>query len=92
MWQAINQRLRIRNPLVGIPQGALFEDVEAFATEHNLTDILPLLKKGALVAQDLLDLDRVEGLTETERTELQLEQTNRWVSLCLTLKVVANHY
>ncbi|KAF2429716.1 MFS transporter [Tothia fuscella] len=68
----------IRNPLLGIPSEQLFEDVEAFANENNLIDILPLLKKGALIAQDPLDLDRVEGLDETERSELELEQTNRW--------------
>jgi hypothetical protein len=69
---------RIRNPLVGVPQEALFEDVEAFATENGLTDILPLLKRGALLAQDPLGFESIEGLEDNERHELELEQTNRW--------------
>lgn len=68
----------IRNPLIGVPREALFEDVEQFASENGLTDILPLLKRGALLAQDPNAYESIEGLEDTERHELGLEQTKRW--------------
>lgn len=68
---------RIRNPLQGIPKEALLEDVELFANENGLQDILPLLRKGALVAQSPRNVDAID-LTELEREELHLEATKRW--------------
>jgi hypothetical protein len=70
--------LRIRNPLVGVPKDQLIEDVTQFATTHGLNDILPLLQKGALVAQNPHDLDRVDGLEASERADIEMELTYRW--------------
>jgi hypothetical protein len=70
--------IRIRNPLIGIPREALLEDVDQFATENDLTDILPLLRKGALLAQSPADIDGIDGLDDAEREELHLEITKRW--------------
>lgn len=53
-------------------------DVEAYATEYGLTDILPLLKKGALVAQHPRHFESVEELDESERQALREEVTHRW--------------
>jgi hypothetical protein len=69
---------RIRNPLVGIPREALLEDVELFANENGLADILPLLRKGALIAQNPHNIDGIDGLDDAEREELHLEITKRW--------------
>ena len=69
---------RIRNPLVGIPKEQLLEDVELFANEGGLTDILPLLRKGALLAQNPGDFSLVEGLEDHERAMVELEITHRW--------------
>lgn len=38
----------IKNPLAGIPRDKLLLNVEAFAKEKELTEHLPILKKGAV--------------------------------------------
>jgi hypothetical protein len=43
-----------------------------------LNDILPLLRKGALLAQSPANIDSIDGLDDTEREELSLEVTKRW--------------
>lgn len=56
-------------------------DVEAFAQEKGLMEHLPLLRKGALVAQnphDFEDQDGEEILDEAEKEALRLETTHRW--------------
>jgi len=73
-----NETGEIRNPLVGIPKEQLFSDVDNFAQEHGLTDIQPLLRKGALVAQNPAGLDEIEELEESERVTLREEVTHRW--------------
>jgi hypothetical protein len=71
-------RYRVRNPLTGIPREALLQDVENFANENNLQDILPLLKKGALVAQSPHAIEHIPELDESEREILRSEVTHRW--------------
>jgi hypothetical protein len=46
-----NAEARIQNPLAGIPRAQLLREVEEFAKEKDLTDILPILTKGALCKQ-----------------------------------------
>ncbi|PHH89149.1 hypothetical protein CDD83_6600 [Cordyceps sp. RAO-2017] len=69
----------IRNPLSGLPRDVLLENVARFHREKGLpADILPLLNKGALVAQDpagYLDLD---DLDEHDKRALREEVTHRW--------------
>jgi hypothetical protein len=69
---------RIRNPLVGVPKSELLADVEQFASDNNLMDILPLLKKGALLAQNPRDLDKIDGLEDSERADILMEVSHRW--------------
>jgi len=73
---AVNAKLK--NPLAGFSKAELMQDVEEFAREKDLEDILPLLKKGALVAQDPKKFEEIEELDETERNFLQMERTHRW--------------
>ncbi|ORX97175.1 MFS transporter [Clohesyomyces aquaticus] len=68
----------IRNPLIGIPKDQLLADVDAFAKENSLEDIIPLLQKGALVAQSPLGIDEIEELDEADRLAIREEKTNRW--------------
>ncbi len=63
---------------MGIPKEQLFQDVDGFATENQLTDIIPLLRKGALVAQNPLGYDTIEELDENDRAVLLEERTHRW--------------
>ena len=63
---------------MGIPREALLQDVENYANENHMNDILPLLKKGALVAQSPHALEHIAELDEGERQVLRDEVTHRW--------------
>ena len=69
---------RIKNPLVGVPRHALMQDVENFAAQNNLQDILPLLRKGALVAQSPDLIDQIPELEEHEREAFRNEILPKW--------------
>lgn len=56
----------------------MLRDVDEFANEYNLTDILPELKKGALVARDPAEFETVPDITETEVTVLRDEIMHKW--------------
>jgi hypothetical protein len=70
--------IRIRNPLAGIPKEQLLRDVEEFATAHEITDILPVLIKGALVSQSPHHADKIRELDDEDRQILAEETTRRW--------------
>jgi hypothetical protein len=53
-------------------------DVEQFAADKDLTDIIPYLKKGALVAQDPARFEEIEMLEEEEKQHLRLEKAHKW--------------
>lgn len=53
-------------------------DVEAFASENQLMDILPDLRKGALVARDPANFQNLTELDDEEKRVLGREVTNRW--------------
>jgi hypothetical protein len=63
---------------VGISRETLLADVETFANENNLGEILPLLRKGALVAQTPGGYDDMPELDDEEKAALRLEQEKRW--------------
>jgi hypothetical protein len=64
--------------LAGIPKDQLLQDVENFAAENEMMDIVPLLKKGALAAQDPRGIDHIPDLDEEDRLILHNETTHRW--------------
>ncbi|KAJ5360645.1 hypothetical protein N7517_009836 [Penicillium concentricum] len=68
----------IKNPLVGIPTEQLMANVTAYATEYDLESILPLLKKGALVAQWPSGVGEISELNDDDRRVLYEEHTRRW--------------
>ncbi|KAL6788513.1 sugar transporter domain-containing protein [Trichoderma sp. SZMC 28012] len=68
----------IRNPLKGIPRDTLFANVREFQRTKGLPDdILPLLEKGALVAQNPAGFESLD-LEEDEKQALREEVTHRW--------------
>ncbi|KAL2126880.1 hypothetical protein VTI74DRAFT_11689 [Chaetomium olivicolor] len=76
-----NLEARIKNPLEGIPRAELMSRVESFAQEKGLTEHLPLLRKGALVAQDPAayeDISGPEALTDDEKAALRKEIEHKW--------------
>jgi hypothetical protein len=55
--------------------------VTLLAEEHNMNEHLPILKKGALVAQDPTNYEDIKGehaLTETEIDALRQEVLHKW--------------
>ncbi|OAQ96447.1 hypothetical protein LLEC1_00988 [Akanthomyces lecanii] len=71
--------VEIKNPLVGLPRDELLSRVTAFQREKGLPeDILPLLEKGALVAQNPAGFEELAELDESDKTALRNEVTHRW--------------
>ncbi|KAF9871797.1 sugar transporter [Colletotrichum karsti] len=69
----------IRNPLRGIPKAQLLEQVTTYQRTQGLPEeILPLLQKGALVAQNPALFETLDELDEGEKTALREEVTHRW--------------
>jgi len=54
------------------------QDVDNYAATNGLQDIIPLLRKGALVAQNPHLIDSIPELEESERAALRKEVTHRW--------------
>jgi hypothetical protein len=54
------------------------QDVEEFAQEKGLTEIVDVLKKGALVAQDPGNFESIDELDDAERAALRNEIGHRW--------------
>ncbi|EOD43104.1 putative sugar transporter protein [Neofusicoccum parvum UCRNP2] len=73
-----NIEAKIKNPLAGLSKEQLAYQVEEFAKEHNMTDRLDLLQRGALVAQDPAEFESVPGLTDEEKDALRNEVTHKW--------------
>ncbi|KAK0262691.1 hypothetical protein LTR35_017699 [Friedmanniomyces endolithicus] len=53
-------------------------DVERFAEENQMTDLLPELRKGAFVARDPANFASLEQLSEEEKEALSHEVTHKW--------------
>ena len=58
-------------------KGGLLDDVEVFAREGNLDEVLPLLKKGALLAQNN-DFESIEELEQEDLNILRHEKAHKW--------------
>ncbi|KAF7289149.1 MFS domain-containing protein [Mycena indigotica] len=69
---------KLDNPLRGIPRERLLSDVELFAEEKGLKDILLELRKGALVAQDPAAFESVDLLEENDKYHIRRETTHRY--------------
>ncbi|KAF2257798.1 hypothetical protein CC78DRAFT_549621 [Lojkania enalia] len=73
-----NLDAKVSNPLADIPYATLMRDVEEFAAEKDLADITPILKKGALVAQDPHKFEELEILDNDDRAALATEKAHKW--------------
>lgn len=74
--------------MASLTKNQVLRDVEEFAEEYNVTDILSELKKGALVARDPTEFETVADLTEPELTALRDEVLHKWrqpISLYFTI-------
>lgn len=80
--------VKIRNPLHGLSRDQLLTNVENFAREKELTDKLPILRKGAILAQNPHDYEHLDVLDENDKAIIRDEHTNRWshpLTLYLTI-------
>lgn len=68
---------RIKNPLTGVPKHDLLADVEDYGQKHQLTGVVDLSKKGALVAQNPDSPDEIEELSTEGIRILTEEKTSR---------------
>ncbi|OTA97197.1 hypothetical protein M434DRAFT_386953 [Hypoxylon sp. CO27-5] len=71
----------ISNPLAGISQEDLLGEVTRFSERHGLAEYVPLMRKGALVAQNptrFEDIQGSEALDEEEINVLRREITHKW--------------
>ncbi|QIX01306.1 hypothetical protein AMS68_006823 [Peltaster fructicola] len=68
----------IKNPLAGIPREELMADVDSFARKYGMENEVPLLRKGALVAQSPGDFENISELDDADRQILREEITHRW--------------
>ncbi|KII92492.1 hypothetical protein PLICRDRAFT_172579 [Plicaturopsis crispa FD-325 SS-3] len=73
-----NISAKIQNPLAGISRDALMSQVADFAAEKDLSDLLPLLQRGALIAQDPPAFEEITELEPLEREALRNEVLHKW--------------
>ncbi|KAK4699778.1 hypothetical protein P7C70_g6479, partial [Phenoliferia sp. Uapishka_3] len=66
------------NILTGIPREQLFRDVEAFAREKSLEEHIPILQKGALLAQSPHDFDDIAELDAADKEAIHYEYAHKW--------------
>ncbi|RKU43865.1 hypothetical protein DL546_004319 [Coniochaeta pulveracea] len=69
-----NVEAKIKNPLAGLSKHELLADVEEFAREKGLEEHIPILRKGALVAQNPNDYESFHGAEKLDPTEIQVLQ------------------
>ncbi|KKY20426.1 putative sugar transporter [Diplodia seriata] len=74
----VNTSGEVKNPLAGIPIPQLLSEVDAWAEENDLNDILPLLRKGALVARDPNGFEDIDEFDEADKDAIRHERTHRW--------------
>ncbi|KAF5858509.1 hypothetical protein ETB97_004305 [Aspergillus alliaceus] len=73
-----NTTAKIKNPLADLTPDQVLRDVTDFANEHELTDILPHLRKGALIARDPDNFRTVDGMTDADITVIDNETLHKW--------------
>ncbi|GAA5825489.1 hypothetical protein JCM11251_007008 [Rhodosporidiobolus azoricus] len=72
------QAALLTNPLLGKTEADLLHDVDAYVERTGLHHIRDLLYKGALIAQDRENAERLPQLTEEEKQYFREEKTHRF--------------
>ncbi|KAI9371895.1 hypothetical protein BJX61DRAFT_553392 [Aspergillus egyptiacus] len=73
-----NTSAKIKNPLADLTEAQVLHDVAEFAQQHDMNDILPDLRKGALIARDPESFRAVPGMTPPEIQVIQDETDHKW--------------
>jgi hypothetical protein len=69
----LTHKLRVINLLADISFTDLMHDVEVFCNEKSLTEHVDLIKRRALIVQDLAAYERIETLSDDEREAFRFE-------------------
>ncbi|KAL8916574.1 MAG: hypothetical protein Q9208_008445 [Pyrenodesmia sp. 3 TL-2023] len=69
---------KLQNPLAEMSYDELMADVLQFAEEHQLQHALDDLQKGALVAQKRSEFEKMDRLTDDDKTLIREEKLHRW--------------
>lgn len=67
--------------MASIPHEQLLDDVTRFSQDNGLEDYIPLMRKGALIAQNPTGFERIEGpeaLNSDEIDVLKRETARKW--------------
>ncbi|KAJ4468263.1 MFS sugar transporter [Lentinula aciculospora] len=73
-----NLNAKLANPLAHIPHEQLMEDAKLFAEAHGLEDLVVEFQKGALVAQDPSQFEKLPQLDEEDKAIFRRELTHKW--------------
>ncbi|OJJ60914.1 hypothetical protein ASPSYDRAFT_87484 [Aspergillus sydowii CBS 593.65] len=73
-----NLSAKVKNPLADLTETQVLRDVEAFAHGYNLTDILPDLRKGSLIARDPDNFRALPDMTPEDILVIQNETEHKW--------------
>ncbi|KAL3479274.1 hypothetical protein BJX99DRAFT_222811 [Aspergillus californicus] len=73
-----NTSAKIKNPLADLTATQVLADVQDFAQEHGLIDIISDLRKGALIARDPESFTSVPGITTDDIEVIQDETNHKW--------------
>ncbi|KAL8638886.1 MAG: hypothetical protein Q9228_004005 [Teloschistes exilis] len=66
------------NPLAGVPDEQLMQDVEKFCNDNDMTAEIDDMKKGALLSKYPHDVNTADYLSEAEREAVIREKTHKW--------------
>ncbi|KAL4785668.1 hypothetical protein BJX76DRAFT_355888 [Aspergillus varians] len=83
-----NLSAKIKNPLADLTETQVLHDVEEFAHEYGLANILSDLRKGSLIARDPGNFRAVPGVTPEDIHIIQEETDHKWrqpLTLYLTI-------
>ncbi|GME25686.1 Sugar/inositol transporter [Neofusicoccum parvum] len=73
-----NVAAKILNPLAGISREELLLKVSAFCVDAGLQEHLSVFQKGALVAQNPQDFEKIAELDEEDKYHLRREISHKW--------------
>lgn len=69
---------KLENPLSGFSTEDLIQQAQEFCQANHLNDQLENFKRGAILAANPQDLDRIPGITQEERQFIDWESSRRW--------------
>ncbi|KAI7934263.1 hypothetical protein MJO29_016513, partial [Puccinia striiformis f. sp. tritici] len=69
---------KLENPLSGFSAQELVQQAVEFCQANGLNDEVENFKRGAILAADPEDLNRIPGISDEERQFIEWESTRRW--------------